>query len=163
MGYYVKTRGIDFTIPKEHLEAACKALKDLNKRDDLKTGGSWGPLRDAEGNLIYDENGKIKSGQTERWFAWMSADYDKTLHSAEEILKEVGFEVYDNGESGIELSGYDSKSGQEEHFVAALAPFVREGSYIEWEGEDGELWRQVKVGDQIVTQSGYITYDENGE
>ena len=146
MGYYVKTRGIDFTIPKEHLEAACQALKDLNKRDELKTGGAWGP-----------------DGRTEAWFAWMPADYDETLHSAEEILKEVGFEVYDNGEGGIELAGYDSKSGQEEHFVAALAPFVKEGSYIEWEGEDGELWRQVKVGDQIITQSGYITYDEKGE
>ena len=41
MGYYVTGEG-SITIPAENLDAAYDALVELNRRDDLKTGGRYG-------------------------------------------------------------------------------------------------------------------------
>jgi hypothetical protein len=146
MGYNVMTIGGDVTIAADKLEPAFEALKALNKRDDLKTGGSYGALPDGT------------YGQTERWFAWMPVDYDKTAKDAREIFEMLGFNVEED-DKGLHISDYDDKSGAEDTFLEAVAPFVTAGSYLEWEGEDGEHWRQDFDGTTVTTRHGRIVYE----
>ncbi|ALY10603.1 hypothetical protein FDH86_gp068 [Arthrobacter phage Tank] len=140
MGYNVEATAVEVTIPAAKLPEALAALKALNQRDDLKTGGS---------------------STGEKWFAWMDPDYDKNLHTVEDIMQEVGFQDNEMTAEGFRLGWYDSKTGGEEHFLRALAPFVDEGSYVEWEGEDRAKWRNVFRGGEMLTQTGTVTYEED--
>jgi len=140
MGYYVTLTDDNFVIPAEHEAAALQALKDLNKRDDLKTGGSWSGGR-----------------QTAKWFAWMAPDYDKTVESVADVFEMLGFDT-DVTDDGTHLLGYDNKTGAEEHFLAVVAPFVEDGSFLEWRGEDGAMWRHVVENGKLHTKSATITW-----
>jgi hypothetical protein len=147
MGYNVNLIGSNFIIPKDRLEDAFEAMKALNQRDDLKGGGAYGALPDGT------------YGTIEKFFSWMPADYDKTLKSAREILEALGFTVEDfNG--GLAITEYDDKAGDENHFIEAIAPFVEDGSYLEWEGEDGAHWRILVREGRAVAQTGHIEYTD---
>jgi len=151
MGYYVRLEAADFGIPKENWDAAFEALTELNKRDDLKTGGSWGP-----------------NGKTEVWFAWMPKDYptdalseykEKGLpHPLVWVFQQLGFDWEVNDE-GFWLTYYDSKAGNEDAFLDAVAPYVRPGSTLEWSGEDGERWLERFDGQTVERFEGKIVYD----
>ena len=39
------------------------------------------------------------------------------------------------------LGYYNSKTGQEDLFLDRIAPFVQEGSYAIWKGEDNSFWK----------------------
>jgi hypothetical protein len=128
MGYYVTLTGSDFTIPADRLDEAYVALCKLNESDEGKTGGSWKAVDGAP-------------TRTEVWFAWMDSDYPDKLKTTQEILEALGFECDQCLDGSLNVYGYDSKTGQEDIFIAALAPFVPDGSYMEWSGEDGSMWR----------------------
>lgn len=145
MGYNVTMRGANFTIPADKLDAACQAMKDLNKRDELKTGGSF----------TFNPDGTPKRKPC---FAWMPEDYDETMHTAAEILMALGFEVSAEEGEDLHLLGYSDKTGSESVFLAALAPFVPAGSFVNWEGEDGELWQDYFDGASVTTKEGSVVY-----
>lgn len=103
MGYNVNTRGVNFTIPADKLEAATAALNEF------------------KGNV--------------------------QMETAEEILREVGYADCQITEAGFELGGYSGKSFEQEEYLTALAPFAPAGSYVNWEGEDGEHWQDYFDGE----------------
>lgn len=140
MGYYVNIMEADFLIPTEHLDAAYRAMCDLNARDDLKTGGSW-------------SGGK----QTEKWFAWMPSDYPSVCPDAASIFEELGFDV-DVSKDGLRINYYGNKTGAEEHFLNAVAPYVVSGSYIRWKGEDGALWSNNFVNGKMISKDATIQW-----
>lgn len=142
MGYNVMLTAADYRIDKDKLDAAYRAMCELNKRDELKTGGSYGQRPDGT------------YGQISTHFAWMDANYPQTCQDAAQIFKELGFGVAVDGNGTLSLEGYDSKAGAEELFLAAAAPFARPGSYVEWEGEDGERWRTDYNGEGVRTRAG---------
>lgn len=57
------------------------------------------------------------------------------------ILGKFGFECFYDEDGGISDLFYDQRSGNEASILNALAPFFSEGDYIQWEGEDREVWR----------------------
>jgi hypothetical protein len=130
MGYYVTLTGSDFTIPSDRLDEAYG-----------KTGGSWTAGDDGV------------STKTEVWFAWMDADYPSKLKTTQEILEALGFECDQCLDGSLNVYGYDSKTGAEDIFIAALAPFVPDGSYMEWQGEDRSMWR-------ILFEKGEVKHQE---
>lgn len=137
MGYFIETTEAIFEVKKEHFDAAYKALCALNDRDDLKSGGSYG------GDGI-DSRSSRPAGMDyhpAKWFSWMPADYPAEMKSVKEILEGLGFEVVVDDNGNIANLYYDSKIGNEDHFFEALAPYVTDGSYICWRGEDGREWR----------------------
>jgi hypothetical protein len=87
----------------------------------LKYGGSWGG------------GGK----RTSAWFSWMTADYDKTCTSVEEILDMLGF-YYTVKDNDIYITGYDSKTGQEDFFFQSISHLIT--GKICWIGEDDLEW-----------------------
>lgn len=124
MGYYVNTTDCDFTIKKESYGEAYRLLRELNAHDELKRGGCH------PANLDRPEDSKSVARNPNVWFSWMPWNYDEVYGSAVEILEAVGFAVEED-EGGICFVSYDGKNGCEEEFMAALAPVVERGSYIE--------------------------------
>lgn len=126
MGYNISLRSAHFHVPEAW--TVLRALKNLNKQDHLKRGGSW-----AEGE------------KTESWFSWMPTDWDETCTSVQEVFELLGFETkIVDGPSGkaVSLEVYEGKAGQEDLFCRAVAPYMEKGSYLEWIGEDfaEEVW-----------------------
>lgn len=126
MGYYVELTAAEFEIPEN--EQVLQVLKDLNHKPGVvKNGGSY-----AGGK-------KQKS-----WFSWLAPDYDQHVTSVYEMFEMLGFDCsLSTDQSTVMLMGYDNKIGQEHLFIEAVAPYVAEGSYLQWRGEDGAEWRYV--------------------
>jgi hypothetical protein len=134
MGYYTTITDADFLIPAANEAAALAALKALNdpKYNEQKQGGSW------------DNTGKSAA-----WYSWMDADYDQKVKNCGDVFGMLGFEFEETAD-GLRLTGYDSKTGQEDLFLAAVAPYVKAGSYLAWRGEDGTLYRFEFDGTKMI-------------
>jgi hypothetical protein len=130
MGYYVEIKDSDFLIPNEHLDAAFEALKEINKDDSLKRGGN---------------------GRGGHWFAWMDEDYDKTARDTQHIFEMLRID-FTMTQDGLWIYDYESKLGDERHFLHAVAPYVTDGAVILWVGEDTEYFIDVFHDSQHVRE-----------
>jgi hypothetical protein len=121
MGYYVSGNG-ELRIKAENLDKAYEALMALQGAPEKsKRGGSY------------------SANERRYWFSWMPEDL-RTLPDTKAVFVELGFEVDSDENGDLLIRCYDNKTGQEEVFFAAAAPFIEEGEY-EWQGEDGEFWK----------------------
>jgi len=143
MGYYIHLRSAEFDIPRT--DEVFQALKDLNKRVDLKSDWSY----DSEGNQEFH-------------FSWMPTDWDKTCEDAQDIFALLGFGFYSQADY-FSLEDYDGKAGDELEFVRAVAPYVRDGSYLEWVGEDYamEVWIVRKGELHVLVRDNTKWWDED--
>jgi len=139
MGYYVNGNG-ELRIKKENLDKAYEALMALQDAPNkAKRGGSSG------------------GGEAPRfWYSWMPEDL-RTLPDTKAVFAELGFEVNDDENGDLLISCYDNKTGQEEVFFSAAAPFIEEGEY-DWTGEDGEFWRWQFTDGKMFLLSGQRIY-----
>ncbi|NCA16788.1 MAG: hypothetical protein EBS90_07055 [Betaproteobacteria bacterium] len=142
MGYYATGHG-SIKIVGDNIAEAYNAMVQLNAYDHLKSGGTYG-------------GGK----EISRHFSWMPTDLS-TIPTCAEMLQALGFEVIVDGADGvIEATGYNSKVGDEQVFLTAIAPWVEDESYFEWVGEDGDQWRWAFVKGEMFVQNGYISWAE---
>jgi hypothetical protein len=120
MGYDVRITKSSVVIRSEVQSQVFKIWCDLNhpQNDHLKYGGNWSGAR--------KENAA--------WFSWMTPDYDKTCTSVEEILDMLGFD-YTVKNNDIYITGYDSKTGQEDFFFQSISHLIT--GEICWIGEEG--------------------------
>ena len=132
MGYYIQLVEGEFIIPTENLNKAYKTCCLLNTENHLKRGGRFPK------NLTKPSESK-SCGDPNFWFAWMDWNYDETCNNLEEILEMLGFDA-EKTDEGVTITGYDNKTGDEEIFLNKLAPYVHQGSFLSFEGEDGEQW-----------------------
>lgn len=147
MGYYVDGYGsVGFASKDE--EKLVQALKDLNHRHELKTGGRFPKTGDP-----YEDS----------WFAWMPSRYheDEDLKTVRDILELVGFECREQA-SGDLVSldmNYNSKTGAEHVFLRALAENGADVSF-HWTGEEGEQWKVRSAGNKLETQNSYLEWSD---
>lgn len=135
MGYYVTLTDANFGIPETPEVLA--ALHEMEtKFHEIKQGGS--------------SNG-------DKWFSWMPDV--RTLTSVEEVFERLGFSTRRH-QGLIWLDGYDSKTGQEDLFLAVVAPFVEDDSYTEWRGEEGEMWKNVVRGGRMYVERSEIVWGD---
>lgn len=147
MGYYIRMEDACWRLPFSKLKDAYDAMIALDQtHDHLKRGGSYG-----------------SEGRTEKWFSWMPADYATSMETVGEILQALGFELETNDAGDIVVCNYDNKTGQEELFLSAVAPFVLKDSYINWSGEEGSKWQLFFDGEKMITKNGITTYTNNNE
>ena len=163
MGYYVNIEECyspsDVLIKKEKFDEAYKNLCWLNTDPDfdvMKSGGAYGGEVDKKSTrpdgLDY---------HPAKWYSWMPADYHvqyKTLH---EILKGLGFDYHED-EKGINALWYNSKTGNEDIFLCALAYYIEDGSYIIWSGEEGEKWKHTFKDGRMFYHTGKVVYKTTG-
>ena len=99
-------------------------------------------------------------GKDHRNFQWVDP-YFVQASTVAEMLKawrwEGEFDPITGDLTDIHFIG--EKLGDEEILFQALAPFVDKGSFIEMEGEDGDLWRWTFDGQQMIEQVARITWD----
>jgi hypothetical protein len=144
MGYCVTSLNVNLFIPRENFDAAFRALCELNDRNDLK-GGYRSP------EMV---NPPATGPRTDRWFSWMPWNYSLTCTSLVEVLEAAQFDVTES-EKGLRINCFiGEKMGDEELFLAALAPFYDYSvePFIEWEGEDNAWWRNEYHQDGTVTE-----------
>ena len=143
MGYYVSIEESTFQIPVENLDAAYKAMCELNYTvpNSQKRGGSH-PGKDKA-----PEYGPHKCC----WFSSMDWNYDEKCKNAEEVLHEVGFYSYISENGNLHIEGYDSKTGQEDLFLKAISTLSK--GYIIWKGEDDEVWGETYGGEKVIVKS----------
>jgi hypothetical protein len=145
MGYYVNGNG-ELRIKAENLNKAYEALMALQDAPDkAKRGGSSGG-----------------SEAPRFWYSWMPEDL-RTLPDTQAVFAELGFETRIEEPTGdLIINCYDSKTGQEEVFFAAAAPFIESGDY-EWTGEDGDFWAWEFEDGKMFVRYGKRTYGDAEE
>jgi hypothetical protein len=147
MGYYTQTTDSHIEIPEKNLDAAYAALCELNNHNELKRGGSYPGLTDAPED----------KPRKDKWFSWMDWNYHETCKSVKEILEALGFEC-EQSDGTLNVYGYDNKTGDENVFFHTLAPFIPDGQYIEWRGEDGYMYRWEFENGKMLEKEAVITW-----
>lgn len=113
--------GADFFIAKENFPDVVRAIHNLANYPEKMGGRSAGKPH----------------------YSWIGDNFDK-INDIEEIFQYWRWEVYLDDDGNIcDLNFEGSKLGDDHILLNAIAPFVREGSYIEMRGEDNEHWRWV--------------------
>jgi hypothetical protein len=140
MGYYVDLVEADFIIPET--EEVLEALRAMPKKyKAVQRGGS--------------SNG-------EKWFSWMNDTEIESAESVQSVFEMLGFEC-EKDKYGVpntfSLESYNSKTGQEDLFLAVVAQFMPEDSYTEWRGEDGEIWRYTVRSKKLMVQSSRVEWN----
>ncbi len=143
MGYYVETAD-HLTIPLANVDAAWEAAKQLNRRDDLKHGGHY------PATLERPRDSRSVSMNPNKWFSWLPWDYDVRYKSLDEFLEELGFESVERDADSLRFGIYHSKTGAEEDFLRALAPFIADNQVMRWKGEDGRKWQCMFKGGRMT-------------
>ena len=129
MSFYIQSMGT-LSIPLECVDAAWQAIKELNASDDGKSGGI-GPAK-----RIRPEDSKSLSQNPNANFAYLPWDYDVQFTSLDDFLKELGFESVERTETNLVFGDFNAKSGDEEVFMKAIAPFVPGFQDMLWVRED---------------------------
>lgn len=129
MGYHVTIIKGGIVIPKDKLQDAYEACVALNDQDDIKSGGCL-PKTDSKDG--WNPN---------KWFSWMPHDFPDKYKTLKEVVEALGFFTEDWTEGELYIHGYDSKIGDEEHFLRAIAPYVNSGATLDWAGDDCNWWR----------------------
>ena len=136
MGYYVSLHSSDWELTESpELLAVLKEMP--TKYHSIKRGGSSGG---------------------ESWFSWVNDSEFESATKAEEIVNAFGFETSES-EGTFCIEGYNNKTGQEDLLLAVLAPFVKEGSEMEWSGEEGERWLYSVIGGKLFVSGETRTWD----
>lgn len=145
MGYCIQQTDAHFFIPKEFHGLALRSVKALmtNSASTLGNGGIWRPNEEPV-----------------RFFSWVNTDAVMKAETLEEALGAWRWESYtnDNGDiDGLYFQG--EKSGQDEYLFLAIAPYVKDGSYIAMRGEDGDIWRWYFDGQTCIEQTGKVIWE----
>lgn len=148
MGYHIELVNSDFFIAAENKQAALNAMFDmwLPEKDSNMSGGSYGAGRDI------------------RWYSWMNnsaeAFRNRSVESLETALDEWGYEPEMDDEGNVvDLYFSGGKIGDEDKMFSAIAPFVRKGSYLDFRGEEGAIWRWEFDGQKMIEKSGRVVFE----
>jgi hypothetical protein len=142
MGYCIEQRASDFRVKKENFKPMLKAIESLMALTDRMSGGS---------------------SYREKWFAWV--DTSKVLQGVENNDIFYAMEAWrwfverdeEGNISGIFFEG--EKYGDDDLLMAAIAPYVENGCYIEMQGEDGEMWRWCFDHGKLINKEAKIVWE----
>ena len=151
MGYYVTTIDSDLFLEKKNFEDVYKKMCELNDFDELKRGGMIGNK---------DEDGSKERYNKNAWFSWMEYNYPEIYSDMASILLAIGFEIGYDEDGNLNSLHYNDKAGSEDYFLSCFAGFVKEGSFIEWKGEeDGDYYQHVFTNGKMLLKRGEMSID----
>lgn len=142
MGYHIEQKDQDFFIHHSNIQNVVNAIHALAKDTDSMTGAR------------FDTKGLVS-----KHYAWVNNNYIES-NDIREILKCWRWYIHTNDIGDIESIYFEGqKLGDDECLLKAIAPFVKDGSYIEMSGEDDALWRWVFKNGQLREAYAKITWD----
>lgn len=129
MGYHVEIVDSKIYLRSFYFKDACESLKKTGflEQSDKMTGSRY-------------ENSKC----VERFYAGVNmTDLTNCIEAGDlpGVFRCFRFDVKLDSSGDIVDIGYCGKSGDQEHFLACICQEFNEGDYIQWRGEDGEMWR----------------------
>ena len=125
MGYYIDQVGQNFFVPANKINDMVRAIHRLAFEED-KMGGAT-----------------FSSGETTRHYSWVDMNF-VNLTDVKKVFNCWRWDIYLDDEGNIDSIFFNSeKLGDDTVFLNAIAPFVKDGSYIEMNGEEGAMWRWV--------------------
>jgi len=130
----------NFDIEKENVKKALEALKALDPAKDGAHGGS----------------------RHETWFSWVDTETYQNAETLHDAMIEWKWKIDTDEETGdVEnIFFVGEKLGDDPILFNAIAPFVKKGSYIEMQGEEGDRWRWVFDGKKCHELSPEIKWPE---
>lgn len=142
MGYYIDQKDHNFFIDKSNITHVVNAIHSLAK-----------DTSNMSRTRIYNKN------VVSQHYSWVNNDYVES-NDIKEIFKCWRWHVDTDDQGNIESIYFEGqKLGDDEYLFKAIAPFVKDGSYIEMSGEDGALWRWVFKNGQCREVYATITWD----
>jgi hypothetical protein len=123
MGYYIEMTKSKFVIKKENFEEALAKLKDVFVVDNMTVC-----------DHVY--------GKVIPHFRWVHTDQVLESDTLEDALEAIRYvPEYDaNGDiCNVQFTG--QKYGDDAIFLNAISSCVENGSYLCFEGEDGDTWK----------------------
>jgi len=180
MGYQIELRGAEFKIKKSNVDQALQALKEFvkNKRNtfiDVPGVENSKTLEKAmlSCRFVLDiSTEKQKPLPTKEEIlkdvssALKMVEEDMTVGSNKSIVKDLLIQAEAKLTAkpedmilvtGISFEG-ESQDGSEEAMFQSIAPFVEADSYIEMQGEAGEIWRWVFDGTTCVEKVANLNF-----
>jgi hypothetical protein len=144
MSYYVSLRNSNFTIPAEKADLALGAVFALVDKDESREFMHTG----ADGK---------------RHFLWFPDDWTQTYTSLAHVFQQLGFETSGPDDGDFHIWMFDSKWADIiEYFLNAVAPFVDSGDYLEFHGEDGNMWRFAFLDGKLNSYEAHIEWHISG-
>ena len=149
MGYLINQLDNYFYMEKETFDDALKVTKALLTFEAKEHHGPIGYVSQGgqitsrhygfvqEGNVLRADNFKA-AAEAFRWDMWIDDEGD----------------IYSTTFNG------EKYTGSEITFLNAIAPYVREDSYIEMQGEEGEMWKWYFNGMECMEYQAQIIYPD---
>jgi len=124
MGYCIDVVDHYILIPTEQKAAALEAIKAMAVHDN-KMGG-----------------GRYSGGDTpERWFSWVDMTQLANANTLKEAFDAWRYAFSEN-DDGVFLDWFEGeKLGDDDFLWNTMAPFIKDGGFIEVHGEDNFYWR----------------------
>lgn len=143
MGYCMDLRDFDFVIPADRAGDALAAVQALDPVT-RGAGGTWSGGR-----------------KTESWFSWVTTSEYKNATDIGEAFDAWRWELRQDSNGDWSLVGFNGeKLGDDAILFEAVAPFVKSGSFVEMQGEDGARWRWVFDGKTCKEKEGRISWED---
>lgn len=148
MGYYTFLNNHNMFLDRKYFDEVYKKMCELNDYDELKRGGMLGSNNDTVEGERYPKD---------KWFSWMDYNYPETCKNMIQILEQIGFDIETDNDGNLIGLGYNNKSGNEDYFLSCFAGYIKDGSFIEWTGEDSEdRYRFVFKDGIMIKEEGQI-------
>lgn len=94
-----------------------------------------------------------------REFGLSPIGFTQECTSAQEILEYLRLATEIDDQSGnLRIIGFNGTMGDEEIFLNSIAPYVENDSYIEFIGEQYEMWRFHFVDGKMYYEEGYLSW-----
>ena len=133
MGYCMNQQYSEFFIPADKVNDTLKAVQALAGKETIHD--------------VYSH------------FSWVSEDFHLATSFAE-IMRAWRWHIsYDADGNVDEIEFNGEKFGDDIILFKAIAPFVKEGSFIEMQGEDGALWRWYFDGNKCIEKDAKISWE----
>ena len=125
MGYYINIVDHDVVIPTDRMASALHELKAMAMNKDKMGGGGFTGVGEP----------------VEQWFSWVDM---QQLANAETLIEAFDAWRYDfvKYNDGVVLENFEGeKLGDDAFLWETLAPFIKDGGFMEVHGEDQYYWR----------------------
>ena len=131
MGYLIEMTDNKFYIKKENFEKALESLKSIFIPENMTCY-----------DYIY--------GKAYPHFSWVDTKIVLESETLRDALEEIRYTPKYNNDGDIcSVKFTGEKYGDEKIFFNALAPYVEDGSYIAFQGEDGFEWEWFFNGGRV--------------